>query len=364
MGKNAKAAAQRAKKKQQKDKKREQKNQAEKQRRQRVAALAHAPPRRLAVDGLPDWNPAAEGILGLARQRDVHPHVAARMAVEEAELFEVDLSDPLWTRVKIAGLGTDAILAGLEDRGVHADEDAFVERARSLGSAWKLAEELWAPALHDGASVHDKDFLGLAAYRLWNHWCPEVPSREQVIDLLADGLAALEDDEQAIAAARWLEAWDRMKPLLTPEARTFEAAEELLGLNESLVNWVGHLTMVTHNAALTDAGVAVHGSRVIEEVLAQFTSVDEELRLSVSGDLGSLLFRAGRPEDGERVLRELIAAHPDRAVGYVNLADAWPKNRADKERSLALLEEAAARVKDAEDWDLEERIEELRAELG
>lgn len=106
------------------------------------------------------------------------------------------------------------------------------------------------------------------------------------------------------------------------------------------------------------------GSRVIEEILAQFTSEDDDVRRDLSGDLGSLLFRAGRPDDGERVLRDLIAAAPNRAIGYVSLADAWPKNRANQERSLALLEEAAARVEDAEDWDLEERIDALRGELA
>jgi hypothetical protein len=284
------------------------------------------------------------------------------MAAEEAD--EIDLPDALWTLAKITDLGSRAILLGLEDRGVHADEAAFVERARSLGSAWKLAEELWVPALQESASVHDKDFLGLAAYTLWKHWCSEVPSREKVIDLLKDGLAALEDDDQAVAADRWLEAWDRMKPLLTPETRTFEAAEDLLELDESLFNWVDHLTMVALNTALEDARVAVRGSRVLEEVLAQFTSADDALRRNLSGDLGSLLFRAGRPEAGERVLRELIAAAPSHAIGYVSLAEAWPGSRADQERSLALLEEAAARVEDAEDWDLEERIDALRAKLA
>ena len=167
-----------------------------------------------------------------------------------------------------------------------------------------------------------------------------------------------------LGTTRWLEAWDRMKPLLPPEVRTFEAAEDLLELDESLLNWVDHLTMVGNNTALTDVGVAVRASRVIEEVLAQFTSEDDDLRRSLFGDLGSLLFRAGRPEDGERVLRELIAASPDHAIGYVHLAEAWPANRTDQERSLALLEEAARRVEDAEDWDLEQRIEELQAELA
>jgi len=55
-----------------------------------------------------------EGILGLARQRDVHPHVAAWMVVEEAD--EIDLPDALWTLQKITDLGSRAILVGLEER--------------------------------------------------------------------------------------------------------------------------------------------------------------------------------------------------------------------------------------------------------
>ncbi len=371
MGKNAKAAAQRAKKKQQKDKKRQQKNQAEKQRRQLAGALSSVLPRGPgailsgpARFGQPYWEPATDGILGLARKESIHPHVAAWRIDEDVELDDIDLPDAVWTLEKITGLETRAILVGLEERGVHADQAAFVERARALGSAWKVAEELWAPALGEQASVHDEDFLGLAAYALWKEWCPEVPSRERVIDLLSGGMAALEDDEEAVAADCWIEAWDRMKPFLTPDVRTLGAAEDLLEIDESLHSWVEHLTMVADNAGLTDAGVAVRASRVVEEVLAQFASEDDHLRRDLSSDIGTLLFRAGRPEDGERVLRELIAAFPEHAAGYVSLADAWPEDRAYQERSLALLEEAAARVEDAEDWDLEPRIEALRAALA
>jgi hypothetical protein len=48
----------------------------------------------------------------------------------------------------------------------------------------------------------------------------------------------------------------------------------------------------------------------------------------------------------------------------VNLVEAWPRSRANQERSLALLEKAVARVEDAEDWDLQQRIEALRADLA
>jgi tetratricopeptide (TPR) repeat protein len=371
MGKNVKAAAQRAQKKQQKDKKREQKKQADKQRRQLAAASAAVTPSGAHLHDFArrrrrpsDWEPATDGILGLARSRDVHPQVAARMVFEEAEDGETGLPEALWTLEKITDLGTTAILAGLTSRGVRPDEAAFVERARALGSAWKLAEELWAPALPEGASVHDRDFLGLAAYTMWKHWCSEVPSREQVIDLLTDGREAIEDDELAIATDRWLDAWDRIKPFLTPAQQTFEAAEEVLELDASLHSWIDNLTLVASNLAIEDAGVAARASRVLEEVLAQFTGEDHELRLNLSGDLGGLLFRAGRPVDGERLLRAMIAAYPDHAIGYVSLAEAWAESRADQERALALLQEAAARVKDGGDWDLEDRIDALRADLG
>ena len=72
-------------------------------------------------------------------------------------------------------------------------------------------------------------------------------------------------------------------------------------------------------------------------------------------------------QEGEWILREMIRAKPDRARGYVGLADEWgfrPRGASrspDYARAIALLEQAVAYpVVDGGDWALKVRLEDLR----
>jgi hypothetical protein len=102
-------------------------------------------------------------------------------------------------------------------------------------------------------------------------------------------------------------------------------------------------------------------------VLTHFPGEDELFRINFRADLGEFHFRTGENTEGEHVLLELIREHPDRATGYVRLADYFGygptpnSGPIDRERALELLEQALARpVTDAADYDLEMRLAELR----
>jgi predicted Zn-dependent protease len=160
-----------------------------------------------------------------------------------------------------------------------------------------------------------------------------------------------------------------MKPLLSSEVQTLDAAQKIAGLSAPLFNWAEELATVALDAASERPDVAARASGTFEELLAQFTGETGEVRRELEADRGELLFRGGRPEDGERVLRRVIAAHPAHAVGYATLAREWTRSeaagRADLQRALALLDEAAQRrVEDAGLWELSARRKELRERLA
>lgn len=100
--------------------------------------------------------------------------------------------------------------------------------------------------------------------------------------------------------------------------------------------------------------------------LAQFSDEGGLYRINMLADLGELLERSGQTDEAERVLRELIAAHPDSGAGYVRLAELleW---RGDREAALSLLEECSGRLTgelERDDWSLDERLQSLREKLG
>ena len=84
-----------------------------------------------------------------------------------------------------------------------------------------------------------------------------------------------------------------------------------------------------------------------------------------------LCCQAAADEEGEEVFKQVIRDHPDRAQGYVHLADALDyrgRHReapADLERAIEVLQQALDRpVVDAADFDLQARIEYLREDLA
>jgi hypothetical protein len=131
--------------------------------------------------------------------------------------------------------------------------------------------------------------------------------------------------------------------------------------------------------ALTRAGrqnqrYARIGVGFCDTIEQRFPDAFEAERLDeiVACTYGELLIQSGEPLHGERVLLDLIEERPHRAAAYATLASAlgqdqfaWHKGRPlDVARAVEILEEAlAAEVEDAAEYDLEKRLEVMRASL-
>ena len=76
------------------------------------------------------------------------------------------------------------IIRKLSQFGVKCDGDQFVELAKTVHSPDEIASELFYP--QSNATGLDEDFIWIAAYALWNIYCPEEPSTTNLDDLIKE----------------------------------------------------------------------------------------------------------------------------------------------------------------------------------
>lgn len=182
-----------------------------------------------------------------------------------------------------------------------------------------------------------------------------------LIDWVEDGYE-VSDRGGAKACDSWWKAWEGLLPRLTSEMRRARDADETLGADVLLFNWTQDFSMELLQAAHQDARYAELGLRYLRELLDQFPDEDGLYRFNAQADQGEFLFRLGRGKEGERLLLDLIREHPEQAGGYCRLAEKLLAS--DPKRALALLEQARDYpVRDARDWDLDERLEAARARV-
>lgn len=180
-------------------------------------------------------------------------------------------------------------------------------------------------------------------------------------ELVEEGYAHLSLRQTVKACERWYEVWKAIIPMFRPEMRTFDSADEVFTDLHFFSNWIDDFALELHNAAvLIEPQYAEIGCEVCDFLLAQFASEKAARLLYVRADLGMFHALAGRFEDAEQILLELMRKHPEEARGFVWLADILQGIRRgepprDLPRARALLARAR-QCKDAEDFDVEERI--------
>lgn len=267
------------------------------------------------------------------------------------------------SRAKVARLETSEIVERLQLSGIDASRSAFAPLAAGLASAWRLGEK-WLGGLDHAPDIEDDDFVCLAACELWKRYTPDRPSLEMVDDWVTQGYDFLEASDNVKAVDIWLRVWEHVGTCLGPHIRTFSAADPECMLSQHFGNWVQDLEMELGNAAVDDRAYAEIGIRVLGEVAARFVDEEENTRLNFRCALGRLLFLAGRPAEGDVALTAVIQECPHSAHGYVALSDelSAPRSTAqDIPRAIALLEQALAYpVINADDWDIDARLSDLR----
>lgn len=314
---------------------------------------------------------ASEDVLG---GRAIHPYAVARLVANPpAEVLkklskrEIAAMNERWSMAKVACLHTDDILSRLKAFGIDASRPAFLRHAGGRFSAWDIGNE-WVDELPAKIEGQDEDFIGFAACELWKRFRPEIPSLEMLDDWVSEGYDLVESYQDTQAVGVWLRVWEVVRIRLRPSMTTFGAADAVFRCSQYFRNWIQDFILTIKNAARGNPSCAETGIRVLRDVLTLFPDEDENELAHLRCDLGSLLFTAVRPEEGEASLTAMIREHPRLPHGYVALADELSgpaSSAAEVERALRWLETALnLPVEDAESWDIEARIADLKARLA
>ena len=302
----------------------------------------------------------------------VSPYILAKEFEHSEQFARMKRNNPakaalFWTPSRVAALETDAILQRLARFGIVTRAEDFERFAETSTSAWSVPD-LWLSSLSKlDLSRQDGDFIGLAACELWKRFCPDTPSVEMLDDWMQEGYLFMMERDAARACDLWNKVWDVIRSRLKPTMRTCDQASSVFDGTQCLFDWLQDFCIELSNAALDAPRYADDGIRLCEHVLGQFVEESRLFLRNFRTDLGQFHFLAGRPDEGERVLLEVIRDHPDTAAGYVRLADllaygARPGDGPiDTRWAVELLEKALARpVEDAAQFDLEGRLQELR----
>lgn len=306
---------------------------------------------------------------------NIHPYVLIKLR-DDPRLLETALPEDrsrlrqMWRASKLAAMLTEEIETRLSLMRVPYDRAEFIELTKARHSAWDIAAE-WGSRLL-GLSNAEKDFLGLAVCELWRRLCPDHPSLEMIDDWLCEGYAFAGQTKRTEAVTVWLKVWEALRPRLAPEMQDLDKAGEVLfsRMSQCLSNWSQDFRLQALNGSLSDERCGELGIRFIRELLEALPK--EEDNLGCPADLAMLCFNLRRDVEAEQHCQRLVRDHPDRAAGYVALADGLLhdsfKGTLDTARVLRAihsLEQALAYpVKDADDFDLASRLAEARGLLS
>ncbi len=316
-----------------------------------------------------DWTPEKEGIDRLSHRLR---RSFAAVAHDLARLSPTPLADlpaVVWTRPRIAALATSELLARLGALGIAVTEAEFLAAVDAESSAVRFARQAWLPLVPGGSSVHDRDFALLAACALWQRLRPESPPIEAVVDDYLDGAehAAAKEPERALTL--WLRGFDSLRPRLSPSIRTVRDLDALLdGGVDNADTWLEMLFFTARQLEKRVPELTRRVAAVLGELPDRLLGEPADFRVSVVDDQARLLAGIGEKVEGERALRAALARITPDAEHWLTLVEFLTDDDSEDPRDLRGAISALETMKallgdDADDWEIQDRIADLRHRL-
>ncbi len=194
----------------------------------------------------------------------------------------------------------------------------------------------------------------------------ELAPAEKLDDLMQAGYDQIHNQRQsATGCDRWLEAWEIIKQIATPDMRSIDDFDRAYPLTQFLFNWAGDMEMELHNAGLDNPYYNEQRIRFVHEFLAQFPKVDDNRYLNLRRAEGEALWNLDRQTEAETVYRALVEKQPDEAWAYIGWSDQYYLARSsanEYEKGEAILLQALARPTLNNRADVLERLIELYEE--
>jgi hypothetical protein len=235
---------------------------------------------------------------------DLHSHFSPKQMARMIKQFA-----KFWSQDEIALMTTEQILAKLDELGIPVTVEEFLTDVASCNGSGKIYEQ-WESRFEPMIEGRDADFPWMAADVLWRRLVPHQISTEQLADLVQEGYDVLAAGDLGQACQLWLDAWNVLKPRLTPAMRNCDEVDAHLGWDMYLSNWSQDLETELHNAAIDRP--ELHESRIrfcreFCQCLPDSRSVIPRMKRAVAESL----FLSGRTEEAEREFALLVEDAPD-----------------------------------------------------
>lgn len=195
----------------------------------------------------------------------------------------------------------------------------------------------------------------------------ELRPEERLDDLMQEGYRLLDAGQRTVACDTWLEAWQLIKELVTPDMRTAMAFDATYSTMQSVFNWASDLEMELGNAGLDDPAYHEHRVRYVREFLARFPDVDANRHVSFRRAEAEALWQLGKQAEAETVYRALVDAFPDEGWAYIGWSDEyylWRRRAKDYEKGEAILLQALKQPDLEDRRDVLDRLASLYEKSG
>lgn len=295
----------------------------------------------------------------------VHPYHISRITSDPDGLRELKLTKKQiqklrdrWSMQKLTQLDTDQIVQKLSVFEIDAEKDAFIAFAEGDMSAWNVSLR-WLANIESPPTGDDEDFVCFAACELWKRYLPERPSMEMVDDWVQEGYDLSSTGKTEEACGPWQKVWAHMLLLFTPEMTTFADVDPVFLISQYFKNWIQDYEMFLDCSIENDDSWLDVGIPFIEQAEKQF--IKEPSMIYSRCTLADWLIKAGRVDDGVRLLNNIISSHPDKCNGYVRLAEILSQSDKpwfDPERARQLLNQANSACPESElkNWNIDELL--------
>jgi len=292
-------------------------------------------------------------LIGLFRDPDFQKKLRKRIAAG-------------WTFEKIEPMSTDEIFARLNQLGIEATQENFLEAAQQYESADRLAEKEWYAryTLHPEGR-YDGDFAWMAAIVLWKRLIPDRICFEQIDECMQEGYSLLMAGHTTQACDVWWQVWKWVKEKVSPERNTLSTFDDVFQGTQLVFNWCQDFEMELANAGVKDAKYHRLRFRYCREFLETFIGIERSMRKNFLRAEAESHWRLGEIETAEAQFKALIEDDPDWAWGYIGWSDeCWlcrdsPK---DYDQGEAILQQALKRSSLEDRGDVLDRLKQLREE--
>ena len=172
------------------------------------------------------------------------------------------------------------------------------------------------------------------------------------------------------ALTLWLRGFDSLRPRLTPSIRTVRDLDALLDDGvDNADTWLEMLFFVAQQLEKRAPELTRRVAAVLGELPDRLLGEPADFRMSVVDDQARLLAGIGEKAEGERALRAALARITPDAEHWLTLVEFLTDDDSEDPRDLrgaiTALETTKALLgeDDAEDWEIQDRIADLRHRL-